>query len=211
MALVMLAQDGKVISQRISDTERDHAGKINLLVDDVLAEAGLSLPQIDAVAVCNGPGSYTGLRIGLATAKGYCYVLNKPLILHNRLSLMLSELKDKEVKESTNKIALLPARLGEYYWTGIIGGILVPPEHITTEALISKLALQDYPLAMIGQANDDITQLQIFHNIHHDSLDVNGWSAITYSDFLAGKLADTAYAEPEYLKSAYITSSRTDR
>jgi tRNA threonylcarbamoyladenosine biosynthesis protein TsaB len=109
----MLAVDGKPVSSVSTEVERDHAGKVNNLVAAILEEANCTLNDVHAIAVCNGPGSYTGLRIGLATAKGYCYALNKPLILHSRLHLMLRELAQHTGNNVENMLAILPARSGE--------------------------------------------------------------------------------------------------
>lgn len=208
VAVAMLAADGKPVSHKISETERDHAGKINYLIADVLEEAGIGLSDLSAVAVCNGPGSYTGLRIGLATSKGYCYVLEKPLILHNRLSLMLKELV--ELTQEENRIALIPARSGEYY-AAASGEVDFPPQHIMTTDLIQRISGWSAPYSIIGKWEADLSLLNPIYASPHDLLNVSAWAKATYEAFSAGHFADVAYAEPEYLKSAFITASRTDR
>ena len=77
---VALAQDGELIGLVESNTKNSHSSVLTLFMDEVLKTAGVALSDIDAVAVSEGPGSYTGLRIGVATAKGLCYALEKPLI-----------------------------------------------------------------------------------------------------------------------------------
>lgn len=78
---VAVARDGHVLALREVESQRhEHAEKVNVFIAEVLAEAGLSLKDLDAVAVGIGPGSYTGLRIGLSAAKGLCYALEVPLI-----------------------------------------------------------------------------------------------------------------------------------
>src|SRR5436190_8235185 len=78
---VALARDGIVLALREEESDRHtHAERVNVFVQEVMAEAGPALPDLDAVAVGIGPGSYTGLRIGLSAAKGLCYALDKPLI-----------------------------------------------------------------------------------------------------------------------------------
>lgn len=209
-AAVMIAAGGIPVSHKISETERDHAGKVNYLVADALEAINRSLGQLDAVAVCNGPGSYTGLRIGLATAKGYCYALNKPLILHNRLNLMLRELDALIADEHANKLAILPARSGEYY-VAASGELNADPQHITTEALLQLAAGLNYPFAVVGEKAEDLSSLQTMHEAPHSFLDMSAWADATYEAFVKGEFADLAYAVPDYLKSAFITTSRTDR
>lgn len=78
---VAVARDGRVLALREVESPRhEHAEKVNVFIAEVLAEAGLSLKDLDAVAVGIGPGSYTGLRIGLSAAKGLCYALDIPLL-----------------------------------------------------------------------------------------------------------------------------------
>ena len=77
---VGIAKDGELLSLRESDEGRDHARKVGVFVDELLRETDIAPDELDAVAVGKGPGSYTGLRIGVSFAKGLCYGLQKPLI-----------------------------------------------------------------------------------------------------------------------------------
>lgn len=78
---VALARDGQVLALReLESGQHIHAEKVNDFIEEVMNEAGLELKELDAVAVGIGPGSYTGLRIGLSAAKGLCYALERPLI-----------------------------------------------------------------------------------------------------------------------------------
>ena len=77
---VGIAKDGELISLRESDEGRDHARKVGVFVDELLHETGIAPDDLDAVAVGKGPGSYTGLRIGVSFAKGLCYGVRKPLV-----------------------------------------------------------------------------------------------------------------------------------
>ena len=77
---VGIARDGELLSLRESDEGRDHARKVGVFVDELLRETGIAPDELDAVAVGKGPGSYTGLRIGVSFAKGLCYGLGIPLV-----------------------------------------------------------------------------------------------------------------------------------
>ena len=77
---VALANDGELMALRESDEGRDHAKKVALFVDELLRETGVQPADLDAIAVGKGPGSYTGLRIGVSFAKGLCYALGIPLL-----------------------------------------------------------------------------------------------------------------------------------
>ena len=82
---VALSKDGQLLALKEINGDYSHAENLTLFIEDVLRQAQLFLKDIDAVAVSKGPGSYTGLRIGVSTAKGLCYALDKPLISINTL------------------------------------------------------------------------------------------------------------------------------
>lgn len=89
---VALARDGEVIALKQSEGEYNHAENLTPFIDSVIKEGGISLNKLDAIAVSKGPGSYTGLRIGVSTAKGLCFALNKPLIGVETLETMVKKL-----------------------------------------------------------------------------------------------------------------------
>jgi tRNA threonylcarbamoyladenosine biosynthesis protein TsaB len=85
---VALAKDGQLLSFKESATKNNHASVLTLFMDEVIKTAGITLSDLDAIAVSEGPGSYTGLRIGVAAAKGLCFALDRPLIAVNTLQAM---------------------------------------------------------------------------------------------------------------------------
>jgi tRNA threonylcarbamoyladenosine biosynthesis protein TsaB len=87
-ALVSLVKDGAVINSLVNGQQKDHAAFIQTAIQQLVQQSAISLKQLDAIAVTAGPGSYTGLRVGMASAKGLCYALNKPLIAINTLELL---------------------------------------------------------------------------------------------------------------------------
>ena len=87
---VSLAENGVELATREICTEQfSHAENLNLFIEAVMQLTGKKLTDLDAVAVSEGPGSYTGLRIGASTAKGLCYALDKPMIAVNSLRALL--------------------------------------------------------------------------------------------------------------------------
>lgn len=85
---VALASDGKIVASRSINSGYSHSEKINVFIQEVIGHAGKKLKDLNAIAVSSGPGSYTGLRIGVSTAKGLCYALDIPLIAVNTLDAM---------------------------------------------------------------------------------------------------------------------------
>src|SRR5689334_4651847 len=112
-ASLALASDGKLLELVKNPETRDHASWVHQAIHELLIKCGYSLQDLGAVAVTAGPGSYTGLRIGMSAAKGLCFVLNIPLIAVNTLKVMaaafLSTVKDKgDVQDKGSSPVLVP-------------------------------------------------------------------------------------------------------
>ena len=115
---VSLAKDGKLLALKEQNGEYSHAENLTLFIEDVLKQSNIPLSEVDAVAVSKGPGSYTGLRIGVSTAKGLCYSLGKPLISVNTLhSLMLTGVQSSKFKVQSAALfcPMIDARRMEVY------------------------------------------------------------------------------------------------
>ncbi|MEO5944023.1 MAG: tRNA (adenosine(37)-N6)-threonylcarbamoyltransferase complex dimerization subunit type 1 TsaB [Ferruginibacter sp.] len=87
-ASVSLAENGSITAFTENNIQKDHATFLHLAIKDLLHKTGIGFKQLSAIAVTEGPGSYTGLRVGMASAKGLCYALNKPFITINTLEAM---------------------------------------------------------------------------------------------------------------------------
>lgn len=110
---VALHRSGELLCTRETLEEGGHGRRLTRLIESVCQESGVSLNQLDAIAVSNGPGSYTGLRIGLATAKGLCFGLNIPLITLNTLKIMANAWGD--MSANTLLLPMMDARRMEVY------------------------------------------------------------------------------------------------
>lgn len=118
---VSLAKDGKLLSLKEQNGDYSHAENLTIFIEDVCKQANISLSQIDAIAVSKGPGSYTGLRIGVSTAKGLCYSLDKPLIAVDTLKYLSLAVSSSDVTLSGVEVSsslfcpMLDARRMEVY------------------------------------------------------------------------------------------------
>lgn len=92
---VVLSDRGEIIASRKSHIANEHAYRITNFVSEVILEANLIFKQIDAIAVSKGPGSYTGLRIGVSTVKGLCFAIDRPLIAISPLKAMANFIVEK--------------------------------------------------------------------------------------------------------------------
>ena len=99
---VALVDNSNVIALRESLDGQNHAEKITIFIDEVMKEANISYNELEAIAVSKGPGSYTGLRIGVSTAKGLCYAMEKPLIAIDTLAAMTEGFLDNNFDNNTN-------------------------------------------------------------------------------------------------------------
>ena len=207
---VALVRNGKLISLRESLDGQNHAEKITLFIDEVMKEADISYQELDAIAVSKGPGSYTGLRIGVSTAKGLCYAMEKPLIAIDTLSAMANGfISCQSIANSQQPIVLCPmidARRMEVY-TAFFND---KTEKISdTKALIiDENSFQDlrrdHHLYLFGDGADKLASL--FDNKGSISVIENFRCSAAYMAQLADKsfrekdFVDTAYFEPFYLK-----------
>src|SRR5471030_2747154 len=97
---VALAKDGEVLAFKQVNERNIHAEVITLFIDELMTLNGMAYNNLDAIAVSSGPGSYTGLRIGVSTAKGLCFALDKPLIAVETLAAMAYGIKSREGYEA---------------------------------------------------------------------------------------------------------------
>src|SRR5215831_19352433 len=97
-ASVCLSNDGDVVGLSVNNNKKDHAAWLHRAIQELVKNTGLTLSDLDAIAISIGPGSYTGLRIGLSAAKGLCYALNIPLISVNTLQMMAHAARKEDVQ-----------------------------------------------------------------------------------------------------------------
>lgn len=113
---VSLSADGKVLTELLAEDNNVHASALTVCIDKLLESVSLNYGDLSAVAVSMGPGSYTGLRIGVSTAKGLCYALDIPLIAVNTLESMYEGyISEKGITEGVLYVPMLDARRMEVY------------------------------------------------------------------------------------------------
>ena len=126
---VALHKDHQLLACHELFTEKSHSGMLTMLIHNVVHQTGNSLQAIDAIAVAKGPGSYTGLRIGVSTAKGLCFALDKPLLSVNTLEAMVWQLRGF-YDQDTLLCPMLDARRMEVYCAlfDVAGKLISPTE-----------------------------------------------------------------------------------
>ena len=209
-----IAEDGKVVCERISDKPRAHASKTALFVSEMLSEKGLKVSDCDAVAVSKGPGSYTGLRVGVSTAKGLCFGSRIPMISVGTLDTLAWQALDGNMlpKGCRYIIPMIDARRMEVY-TGIFtpdGRQVSPTVAQIIDAESFKAQLEEGPVLFIGDGADKCKDTITSPNAHFIQCCPKAASmARPATEALIGKrFEDVAYFEPFYLKEFITTVSK---
>ena len=110
-----LAEDGAIVSYKESSAPKAHASLTAVFIQDMLSERGLTIADCDAVCVSMGPGSYTGLRVGVSTAKGLCFGSRKPLIAVGTLDTLVAQASAEAEGNYRYIIPMVDARRMEVY------------------------------------------------------------------------------------------------
>jgi len=204
---VCLAVDGKPVFIRESFVKNTHAENVTVFSETVLQEAGFKWNNLDAVAVSKGPGSYTGLRIGVSTAKGFCYALDKPLIAINTLRAMAAGMIEKtENPENYLFCPMIDARRMEVYAAVFDAGLHTIKK--TSAVIVDENSFGDlFPTHKIIFAGDGASKCTevlghqenaIFEKEFHPSAAY--LAELAEEKFLRQEFEDVAYFEPFYLK-----------
>ncbi|MFI3282026.1 MAG: tRNA (adenosine(37)-N6)-threonylcarbamoyltransferase complex dimerization subunit type 1 TsaB [Rikenellaceae bacterium] len=216
---VGIAKDGEMISLRESDRGRDHASKVATFAEELFEQSGITAADLDAVAVGMGPGSYTGLRIGVSFAKGLCYGLNIPLIGVGSLESMCAVARENyevglfEVEnwQSARLCPMVDARRMEIY-TQIFDAEARALTQVSAEIISAENCFAEY---------NDVTPFLIFGNGAEKCLEYMPWATfvevipsargiakLAHAKLTAGEVEDVAYVEPFYLKDFMVTTSK---
>ncbi|MFV8781767.1 tRNA (adenosine(37)-N6)-threonylcarbamoyltransferase complex dimerization subunit type 1 TsaB [Microbulbifer sp. SA54] len=136
--------DQGAVCERFFRAERDHTRRLLPMVDEVLAEAGIALSQVDALAVSRGPGSFTGLRIAISFAQGLAFASDKPVIPVSSLAaLAAGAVREHEHWKNAPVLAALDARMQEVYWgvyrSDVPHDSLLPEAVSSPEAVVEQL------------------------------------------------------------------------
>lgn len=191
-----------------------HAEKLNPLIEELFQESGKSIKNLDAVALSQGPGSYTGLRIGTSSSKGICYALNIPLISINTLKLMAKTVitSESEVLKNDLFIPLVDARRMEVY-TAVFDAELNRVES-TQAKIIDNYSFSEYlKQSRVFFFGDGMEKIKPFFSNHKNAFFIDNIhpNAAKMGEFINEKWSrkefeDLAYFEPFYLKDFIATS-----
>lgn len=206
---VALSRNGKVISFKETDTEKSHASLLTPFIDEILKSAGIKFSELNAICVSKGPGSYTGLRIGVSTAKGIAYAMDLPLIGISTLEILangfLENFPEYREKENILLCPMIDARRMEVYtclFTNTLKAVTnVSAEIITPDSF--RFYLSDTEIVFFGDGASkckDIISNRNAKFIDFKTISARYMNILSLIAFDNKTFEDLAYFEPYYLK-----------
>ena len=207
MCSVALSANGELLALKELNERNIHASQITLFIDEVMKDAGKNYADLDAVAVSKGPGSYTGLRIGVSTAKGLCFALNIPLISVNTLEAMANGFMQKypDTDPNTMLCPMIDARRMEVY-TAIFDTALNQIERVNAK-ILDEQTYNDFlsvnKMIFFGDGAGKSQTLYSNHTNYQLAEFENSAShlgTIAWQKLVNGDFENVAYFEPFYLK-----------
>ena len=207
---VILSKGEELLFEEQSSSQKEHASFLEPAIKAICRQANINLNYLDAISVVSGPGSYTGLRVGLSSAKALCYALNKPLILLNTLDIMALALKMQSPNTSANILycPLIDARRMEAF-TALYNSDLFQIKDYSAEILDASFLERETTQHLIAVGGNGSLKLEkILHNdkiIYVNPLKLLQPSIILgYASLSKQQFADVAYSEPFYLKPVHF-------
>jgi tRNA threonylcarbamoyladenosine biosynthesis protein TsaB len=214
IASVCIAEGERIVASAVNRNQKDHAAWVQTAVQQIMYDAGRNIQDLQAVAVTEGPGSYTGLRVGMATAKGICYALQIPLITESTLRVMAHAAKGEWVVRNPSDIAgirfcpMIDARRMEVF-TAIYDMDLVevmPARALILDENSFKEALKESKIVFFGSGSDKWKPVHFNASLLLLQADIQGATSLAKlaaARFSKEMTSDLAYADPVYLKEFY--------
>ena len=213
MCSVCITANDKVLAYKEINGGYSHAENLHVFIQDVLKEANLSVKQISAVAVSKGPGSYTGLRIGVSSAKGLCFALQIPLISIDTLQSMAYAVAQSR-QEDILYCPMLDARRMEVYCAVYNNQLenVIPVHALVLDEKSVEVFNLDKPICFFGDGMPKAKALLQTkrHSVFTEDVFPSSQSmaSLAYKKFSEQTFEDLAYFEPFYLKEFYTTAKK---
>jgi tRNA threonylcarbamoyladenosine biosynthesis protein TsaB len=198
---ICISQNGNLLLSANNSSAKDSAAWLHMAIRDILNKAQLQPVQLNAVAVSAGPGSYTGLRVGMATAKGLCYSLNIPLITVNTLKQMAGAARKNQ---QALLCPMIDARRMEVF-TAVYDKDLnekLPPANLILNNNSFSELLNDNQICFFGNGSAKFMSVMRHHNAIFLDVTIDSTHMISFSHEMLNNniFADLAYEEPYYGK-----------
>jgi len=213
-ASIALTRGDHLLGMRNCQDQKQHGAFVQPAVLELMQAASLELKDLDAISVAEGPGSYTGLRVSMASAKGLAYALDKPLILVNTLKIMAQAAILEQATTHPNAIycPLIDARRMEVFMAIYDHGLaqIQEPEARILDGDSFKDLLDQQPIVFSGTGAAKFQSLishpnAIFSPVQHHA---GHLAMLANQAFAQQAFANLAYAEPFYLKAFYSAPAK---
>jgi tRNA threonylcarbamoyladenosine biosynthesis protein TsaB len=203
-ASVCLTRNGNTEGFLKNEKQKDHAAWLHPALQEIMASAGLAMNQLDGIAVTIGPGSYTGLRVGLATAKGLCFGLRIPLIPVNTLEMMAYPEKDKNASLFCPMINARRMEVFMAVYDKAMNPVVEPKAMIIEKDSFDSL-LKKNKVIFSGSGSEKLKAIVSHPNaLFSDKIATTADMApLSEKYFREKKFADVVYVEPLYIKEFY--------
>ncbi len=203
-AMVSLAENETVLKFFLNTDAKQHAGFLHVAIHDLLRGLHFDIKQLNAVAVSCGPGSYTGIRVGMATAKGLCYALNIPLIFFNSLELIALPVIKKINETNTKYRPLIDARRMEVFtamYNHDAHELASPAAMILDENSFEE-ELASHKIYFFGSGSRKFENICTNKNAAFVDTNISAiaMAEISYKKFISKQFEDIGYAQPLYVK-----------
>ena len=211
---VALSHGERLVALRENTEGMQHAKLLAVFIEEILHEQQISISSLDAVSVSEGPGSYTGLRVGVSTAKGLCYGAHKPLIAVSSLQslAMLAIARQLLPAPEARIIPMIDARRMEVYTAQFspIGEQLSATEAKIIDSSSFAEILEQQPVLFIGDGAEKCKAVITHPQAHFVPLQTSAFGMIlpALKAFAQQQFVDTAYFEPFYLKDFVAIPSK---
>lgn len=206
---VALAKEGKtIVCKEMAEEGYSHAEKLHVFIAEVLQELQLSFKDLAAIAVSQGPGSYTGLRIGVSAAKGLCFALDIPMIAVDTLQMLASQvtITDGFI------VPMVDARRMEVY-SAVFNARFEKIREVKAEIITADSFSEiNETIYFVGDSNEKVKSVLLNKNfvfldqmVYPSAKEMSQWS---FDQFVRNDFVDVAYFEPYYLKDFMINTSK---
>ncbi len=197
-----------IIAFSQNEHTKEGAGWIHVAFDELMKKAGITLQQLEAISISAGPGSYTGLRVGMAAAKGLCYALNIPIISISTLKMMAAA---APLNHSALLCPMIDARRMEVF-TALYDkdlNVIISPHNLILTADSFATYLKDHQILFFGNGSEKFSSLQLHPNAMFMNVEATAKNLVPLANklFMEKNFNDLAYAEPFYGKEFYSHAS----
>lgn len=212
-AIVNICDEKKVIATMSNSDSKEHAKFLHVAIHKILGENNIDINKLKAIGVTNGPGSYTGIRVGLATAKGLSFSLKIPLITFNALEVMVISALEKTGDKNALYCPMIDARRMEVF-TGVYEADMaevIPPSAIILEPDTFEEIRPDQSIYFFGNGSKKLESLNVKRqNFKFIEQEIISEALCQYSSkkFQQKKFDNVAFAEPLYIKEFYTPAKK---